>query len=761
MTIKKTLSVFLAVLMAFTAFSVGFYGIAAETNDPYAVLAEKLTNEYVADLTNYTTVNTRIETNELEGFIKEVNAYTFEHKIVAEDNENGNIAAAAESFYVVANELMSTTHGKGYYNAALLLEYVYAQLKAVMDEDYETYNAEAVVTYFMGNSTFVNAGNWYHHFAFEVGTKLYTVTYQRMYKYYTKTDDTGITTTYQGPTAYYSFAALTESETTPTAVKGIEDCAVSNVNYYNNYFLNKNTNPDLLYGTPVVYSEYWTQEYANDTFKNFVPLFENLAVMFGMTELQDGLGAYLKNYADANMFVDEAVNLIFNAAYSLLATDEGALSYSGLLKVLGVEITPSTVAATLANLGYTNALFLSEYITWNDVFADGDVSIVWGVKGSDAFFDAVCAVLSPFAPAIRWLLLDESRSGIEGNAGYQYGVIAILEALSCTDVLTYAEYKAAATDDYSVVYNLLAPLKSLSDQLFNLPVETIVGIMPNFLFFLNFGGMNDALNNILYPVIGLWDYIDENELLGEDVDVYELIDETFANTQLEGINVNLSLPLDIDFNTLISSVLEKSFEDGLTFAGITFAVSDVDLYTMCVGVLEKYASAEGRNTVRLVAQNGDVFTALVRIVLDVLFLPENKEALKDLVVQLMGKDIDEYDQETLLLLIDKLFTLVEENQIIDIVMLVGYVIANNATSITGTLAQMLASAGLSVTDLLGAVSELDIDLLISYIKLLTAEEKVDNQVGTMDAVTSIFDRFKMFFEKILLFFKQLFPFDIF
>ncbi len=751
MNFKKTLSLILAVIMMLGVFSVGFTGIAAVTvtSAMYNELATALKNDYVADLTNYTTVNTKAD-DDYEGFVSEVNAYAFVHKIVAADNADGAVKNAAEKFYAVADILMSDVYGKGCYNTELLIEEVAQNLEI----DADAYNVETILGYFMGNSTNINAGNWYHQFAFEVGTSLYTVTYQRMYETYTSTTETGATVTKQGTTAYYHFADLAESTTVPTVIPTTYE--INNVNYYNDYFLNKNMNPTLKHGSDVAYSDLWTKDYADDVLKNVTALIENLATLMGVAELKDGLGAMLENVANDVLFTDNTANAVFNLVYQKLNTAD-ATALNTVIALLTDDVTPAAVAASLAGVGVSTDL--AEKLSWSEVFSSGDVSFTWNIANSDDMHKAVSAMLAPFENVLRWLLLGESLTvevsgtevDLDGANGYKNGAVAALEALSCPDVLTVSAYQAAATDGYSLVYNLLAPVFSLADEIFETPLETFVDIIPNFLFFLNIGAMNDVINNILYPVYNLFDKADIST---------EELEKELANLNLYGVKVNVSLPVDIDFNALLCNIFDLFFGDFIVLKGVQFTLTEADLYTMCVGTLAKYYSAAGRTTVRLNSGGGDVLTALLRIVFDFFFTTENEQAYSQLIIESLGKELDEYDRETIMLVSSELFGMVQEMGAVDVALLVVYVVASKGTSLTGTLAGLLAGAGLTVPDLFNALMAGDVELFISYISLLFEDDEPPTEVGTLDAIGSIFDRIKAFFEKILAFFKSIIPFDI-
>ena len=230
MTFKKIMSVVLATLMLLTVFSLGFTGMAAEVSmsAQYEMLANDLKKEHVRTLTNYTIENETLN-NGAEGFDTDAKGFAYEHRVIAADNKDGDILKAANRFYYIAEKIMSTTYGTGNYDANLLVKEVssklepyfentsgdrsfidfYGEPKTPTDEElaaydeavslieatgkdvseatltsmgiyfmertpFEYYNVNTILQYFMGNVLKINAGNWYHRFAFIVQTSVDT-----------------------------------------------------------------------------------------------------------------------------------------------------------------------------------------------------------------------------------------------------------------------------------------------------------------------------------------------------------------------------------------------------------------------------------------------------------------------------------------------------------------------------------------------------------------------------------------------------------
>ena len=226
---KKLFSIIMAVVMLLGVLSTGFVGIAADVdlNAQYAGLAAALKNEYVADLSNYTISNSTLN-NGAEGFDTEANGFAYEHRVTARDNSNGDILKAANRFYYLAENLISTEYGTGLYAPDMLVSTISAKLREsfqggtepyyedfygkryypteeelaeyenavslleavgrepsqatlssfriyFMEKDeYSFYNVETLLQYFVGNVVHINAGNWYHRFVFVTETSLDT-----------------------------------------------------------------------------------------------------------------------------------------------------------------------------------------------------------------------------------------------------------------------------------------------------------------------------------------------------------------------------------------------------------------------------------------------------------------------------------------------------------------------------------------------------------------------------------------------------------
>ncbi len=568
---------------------------------------------------------------------------------------------------------------------------------------------------------------------------------------------------------------------------------VENIDYHETTLLNKTINPTLTYGADVKYSQYWTREYANEFVSSLGPLAEDILIMLGLEGMEDGLGAFLENLLNENVFNNDLVNTLFNTIYQLLGglNESVGIDIEGILDaVLDVNFTPITVARAVDKMmGFeteaTRAIKTAG--TWMGLFDGGalydpitgenipiirDVELDWGIdtaeehglSRADAFLRTVSALLSPAAFALKFLFMDYDLSilgliNLPSYAGYQYAFIGLLEALSCPDILTYDDYYKASLDpecgDANVIYYLFSPLLGLLDKVYANPVDTVLNLIPNLLFFISIGGLNDFINNLIHFAYVLID------ILKPVINAYDLLEGLISNIEISGLTLNLTLPLDLDVNSLISDLLGTLVGDVLTIEGVSLHLPYIDLYTLCAGTLEKFTSKEVRSIVHLnAAGGGELLTALLRIVFEVLYMPENHQALSQIISNLAGEGkLDEYDEETLYMVIDGLFGLIEDNNVLDIVLYVVYMLITNLVPIADTLAPRFQANNMTITDLIDSAS--DMDSFISKLSLILKDPNATEIPGTatdMNAISSLFARIKALFERIMQFFRDLFNF---
>ncbi len=468
--------------------------------------------------------------------------------------------------------------------------------------------------------------------------------------------------------------------------------------------------------------------------------------------------------------------------------------------------------------------------SWDDVFAPytydpdlgtdvrvlTDANYNWGISEAEehgmtkgeAFIRVLSALLSPASFIFEFLMLDQPLSvfgliSLPSYAGYQYTFIALLELLTCPAnmIATYDEYYEATIKlketgyqadldlaECNTFYYILKPILGLVDKAIADPVNTVFNLLPNLMFFISIGAMNDLVNNLVHFAYILLD------IVKPIFNAYDLVNDLLSNIDLGGFTLNLSLPLDIDFNSVISGLLgsllgsaivlgtkEVKDENGNVIGeeDITLTLPYIDFYTLCAGSLERFDSKEMRRIVRLdAAGGGDLLTALLRLVVSVLFMEENLDAVISLLFT-VSTNFDEYDKETIEILLSELSTMmtdtfgIESIPAEDLIMVVLYHLITKVTSLSTTLVDLLADSGLTIMDLVAVIGSIgsveDIGILFDFIDSLGNDDPYqpdNNEDGIPDdpqsgggvdngaAAMSIFDKIKAFFEKIILFIKK-------
>lgn len=580
--------------------------------------------------------------------------------------------------------------------------------------------------------------------------------------------------------------------------------SLNEINYHNSVLLNKTINPTLTYGTAVRYTQYWTREYARDTIADSGELVQNILLMLGKDEFKDGFGPYLANLLNDKVFNDGIVNKVFNLVYKLLGglNDKVGFQIDAILKAaLNVTYDPSSIGKTVeAILGYPTpaSTALKKATAWTDVFTTttetdvisgkeittvNDVDFDWGVTNAaahnttnhDAFLRVMSALLSPAAFAFKYLFMDQNLNilglvELDAYAGYHYAWIGLLEALSCPNVLSYRDYyeRANATapgtkiGDANAIYYMLAPLGGLIDKIYEDPITNVLNLIPNLMFFISIGGLNDLLNNLVHFAYVLLD------IIKPIINGYDLLDGLLSNIDIKGYTLNLTLPLNIDFNALISDLIGVLVGDSLNLGGLQLTLPYIDFHTLCCGQLKSYNSSEERSTVKLdSAEGADLLTAALRLVFEVIFMDENKEAVTNFIVDKVGVDengnpkLDSYDKRTLLQVINQLYTLMETYEVPDMLLFVVYQLVTKLTPVSSKLAPALAASGMTITDLFSNISDpkafiASLTNVLNNMGIGGQTTDPDGTIPTPAAAGNLFDRLRAFFEKIIEFFKRLF-----
>lgn len=254
-----------------------------------------------------------------------------------------------------------------------------------------------------------------------------------------------------------------------------------------------------------------------------------------------------------------------------------------------------------------------------------DNYVIGEVKDRESFVNELCNMLEPFYPVLKWLLADEDftffvdEAGKDiitllGADGYAYGIVPILEAFSCENVLTTSQYyEAVENDNSALITTIIDPILDKLDEILlaESPADKILEILPAIIYFINSNGLDTCFKNILNAVYTLLNAIEPIVV----VDIYELIGLDLSEITFESL-----------FELLIKMIYDST---GYNLSEIT-ADSIAEL---TMGTVVSYTSANGKKAYTMVYSKGesgnaaDMVTTILRLALTFVGNEKNVDAL--------------------------------------------------------------------------------------------------------------------------------------
>ncbi|MBQ7861709.1 MAG: hypothetical protein IJ349_05860 [Clostridia bacterium] len=285
---------------------------------------------------------------------------------------------------------------------------------------------------------------------------------------------------------------------------------------FNEYIAGNTDLPNTL--AALTYPNDWNEETAQYIADELPELVDMVIALINKDKGEDApktLSALLNGliYGDMNITVQEAdaENGTEAVVINYLFSDETINALLGLLKGI------------LANVD--DALLGAGYILDVDVVGLKNYTCTKDITTIDAFFAELAYVLDTYAKGLVDLLFfgDDFRIAkksdktdtivINGGLGYEKGLALILEALGCD----------APAADEATTANVLAALAARVTEILAKPVEEVIDLLPNLVYFLNADGASVAVNNLLAPVYALLDKINGLGLLEKEIDLAELL----------------------------------------------------------------------------------------------------------------------------------------------------------------------------------------------------------------------------------------------
>lgn len=307
-------------------------------------------------------------------------------------------------------------------------------------------------------------------------------------------------------------------------------------------------------------------------------------VVEGIDELLDQViaeGGQYKSVKEAlapEIYSNKLVSTLVCEVYGMLSGEE----LQAIGAIAGLDVTPAALAQELTEKRFSNTRdVLSRASSWNKVNVN---TLTWGFKNGDkdGFIKAVCAALRPMEDIIAMLLCQGNIEllgciDIYGSNGYNTAVIPLLEALGCDSdsILTYDEYKKASGKGKGIEV-IAESLVSLIEKILDRPIYTVTAILPNLLYFINSGGLETCIENLLYPFTSLLKEFGMEDMLDMsgnfDINIEEILGDMLKDNEF-GIDLK-----DFDINKYAKmgkAVTVKSKRTvGSEFADVTYIEAD-------------------------------------------------------------------------------------------------------------------------------------------------------------------------------------------
>ncbi|MDE6124545.1 MAG: hypothetical protein K2G22_04860, partial [Eubacterium sp.] len=315
----------------------------------------------------------------------------------------------------------------------------------------------------------------------------------------------------------------------------------------------------------------------------------------------------LVNLVGEMLYTDSLITTVAKAVYSL-GEDE---IFKEVFNVLGVDLSKDAIVSSLSK----NYPEVAKAVKNSKSLSNLDTSKwKWNVNDKNSFAKALVTVLRPFAPVLN-VLLNSGEINIagavdfKGSNGYENAVKPLLDALGCTTVSATQYASDAKKNTDNLLLNILNPLLALVDEILANPVEKIAEILPQAANFMDKGGIQYAVESLLYPVTNLVSPI-----------VSVITNKTVFNFLLDMLGVDMNWNnIQNEIIPMLNSSVLKSIEIGGKKLSVSLPAINWHILAGC-GTLSGSA---------IKADTSKEFMVLLRYVFKA--LNANKTALKSLI----------------------------------------------------------------------------------------------------------------------------------
>ena len=306
-------------------------------------------------------------------------------------------------------------------------------------------------------------------------------------------------------------------------------------------------------------------------------------------------GGSLVDMVKPMLFSDESLSSFVVSLY--LGLSETASE----LEMIGLDASVWAVAEGLSDYpDVQKALYTAS--SWEEVNLQG---VKWGIKDKNDFATAFAKALSPFNDIFYTLLCSgtyaiSSFIKIDGANGYENAVVPMLQALKCTDMINQEEFTNQADADRSnILKNILLPILTLLEKVFEAPMDTLTDVLPSFAYFVESGEMEACMDSLLSPIFS-------NPLV--EIAVF-----------LKILDMD-SMKFDVD-EMLTTGLSDMAGESGLQLAPID---------------LKRLSNCGSHNGMEFQSDKGRALVEILRWLIDTLKL--NKNSLPQLMKDLGGNE---------------------------------------------------------------------------------------------------------------------------
>ena len=255
------------------------------------------------------------------------------------------------------------------------------------------------------------------------------------------------------------------------------------------------------------YAVTYTPNLTAEKFQRILTGKDSVDVLISQFVKESGEGENLRAVIAPEIYSNTLVTKLVSGIYSMLSDEQ----LKTFLSLAGIDVSPAALASRLSEDAYGKAR--DALLSVNDYSELEAIEVNWGFKNGnrDGFIRAVSACFRPLEGLIRMILCGDSLNVLGavpfyGSDGYNTAVIPILEALGCSygEIHAFDEYNKLVRQT-DVMLPIVQSVVSLVERIIDAPVYTVTGILPNLMYFLNNGGLDICINNLLYPVVSIMD----------------------------------------------------------------------------------------------------------------------------------------------------------------------------------------------------------------------------------------------------------------